>query len=85
MAGPTLRPTQKTPKPNKRTEDDMAYETVKKAIEELKRAINEGEHNCDVQTEDLGDMKEVMFFLDTDPADGEPVATITVTPVPQDG
>ena len=63
----------------------MAYERVKNAIEELERAINQGEHNCDIQTEDLGDMKEVMFFLDTDPMDGVPVATITTTPVPQDG
>ena len=63
----------------------MAYERVKNAIEELERAINQGEHNCDIQTEDLGGMKEVMFFLDTDPMDGVPVATITITPVPQDG
>ena len=63
----------------------MAYERVKNAIEELERAINQGEHNCDIQTEDLGDMKEVMFFLDTDPMDGVLVATITITPVPQDG
>ena len=29
-------------------------------------------------------MKEIMFFLDKDPADCDPVATITIIPVPQD-
>ena len=40
----------------------MAKELVKTAIEQLEKAINEGEHNCDVFVERLGEMKEVCFI-----------------------
>lgn len=58
----------------------MAKELVERAIKELELAINNGEHNCDVHVEDLGDSKEVSFFLDESAEDGEPVASITIVP-----
>ena len=59
----------------------MSQESVERAVKELETAINNGEHNCDVHVEDLGDMKEVSFYL-YEPADGdaEPIATLTITP-----
>ena len=56
----------------------MAIERVKRAIIELEKAINDGEHLCDVHIEHLGDMKEVSFYLDWE--NEEPIATLTVVP-----
>ena len=56
----------------------MSKESVARAIQELEKTINEGEHNADVHVEGLGEMKEVSFYLDDE--DEEPVGTITVTP-----
>ena len=60
----------------------MAYETVQAAIRALENAINEGEHNCTVQVDPLGDMTEVSFYLDGD--NDEPVGIMTVIPTPED-
>ena len=56
----------------------MAREIVVAAIKQLEKAINDGEHNCDVYVEDLGESKEVCFYLDND--DDEPAAVIVVIP-----
>ena len=56
----------------------MSKERVQSAIRELEQAINDGEHNCDVEVEHLGDAKEVNFYLDAD--QDAPVGSITVTP-----
>lgn len=53
----------------------MAKESVEMAIKALERAINEGEHTCNVHVEHLGDAQEVSFALD---GEEEPVATFTV-------
>ena len=60
----------------------MAIENVQRAVSELERAINDGDHNCDVHVEDLGDAKEVSFYIDdaTD-GDAEPAATLIITPL----
>ena len=56
----------------------MPRERVERAIRELEAAINDGEHQCDVHVEHLGDMKEVSFYLDGE--EGEAVGAFTVTP-----
>ena len=56
----------------------MSRERVAQAIENLKDAIDEGEHTCTVAIEPLGDMTEVAFYLDGD--DEDPAATLTVVP-----
>ena len=60
-------------------------ERIKRAIEEVQRLIDTGEHNCDVHVEDLGDMKEVSFYIDTDSLDSESTATLNITPMPDGG
>lgn len=57
----------------------MAHDTVKQAIENLGRAIDEGDHNCSVHVEPLGDSTEVSFYLDGE--EEEAVGMITVTPI----
>lgn len=58
----------------------MSEERVKAAIKELESAINEGEHNVDVHIEDLGDTKEISFYLDESADDGEAAGSIIVVP-----
>ena len=60
----------------------MSADRVKQLVDDLQRALDDGEHNCDVYVEDLGDMKEVSFYVDTSAfGEDEPVATLTVAPV----
>ena len=59
----------------------MPIEDVKRAVSELEKAINFGEHTCDVHVEDVGDAKEVSFYLDDAiETGGDPTATLTITP-----
>lgn len=63
----------------------MAQESVARAIKELETAINNGRHHCDVHVEDLGESKEVSFYLDESAEHGgEPVGSIVITPPPGD-
>ena len=60
----------------------MSADRVKQLVDDLQRALDDGEHNCDVYVEDMGDMKEVSFYVDTSAfGEDEPVATLTVAPV----
>ena len=60
----------------------MSADRVKQLVDDLQRALDDGEHSCDVHVEDLGDMKEVTFYVDTSPwGEDEPVATLSVTPM----
>lgn len=56
----------------------MARERVERAIRELEAAINDGEHQCDVHIEHLGNRKEVSFYLDGE--EDETVGAFVVTP-----
>ena len=49
----------------------MSKESVKRAVESLEREIKAGNHTCNVQVEDMGDIQEVSFYLDCDPEAGE--------------
>ena len=63
----------------------MSVDRVQRLVGDLQRALDDGEHNCDVFVEDLGDMKEVSFYVDTSAfGEDEPVATLSVTPVQEE-
>lgn len=61
----------------------MSREAVQVAVAALEKAINDGEHNCEIAIEDLGDMKEVAFFIDESVEDGDPIS-MTVVPLPEE-
>ena len=56
-------------------------EAVKIAVENLERALNDGEHNCDIHIEDVGDMKEVSFYVDSECDEAEPTAVLHIVPL----
>lgn len=58
----------------------MAREDVELAVRALEKALNEGEHNCEIVIEDLGEIKEVAYFVDESAEDGNPI-TMTVVPL----
>ena len=55
----------------------MAKEIVTRAVKELEDALNRDKHNCDIWIENVGDSKEVAFYID---GDEEPVATLLIVP-----
>ena len=63
----------------------MSANRVEQLVGDLQRAIDDGEHNCDVHVEDLGDMKEVSFYVDTSAwGEDEPAATLSVAPLAEE-
>ena len=63
----------------------MSVDRVQRLVGDLQRALDDGEHNCDVFVEDLGDMKEVSFYVDTSAfGEDEPVATLSIAPTHED-
>ena len=60
----------------------MSVDRVKQLVDDLQRTLDDGEHNCDVYIEDLGEMKELPFYVDTSPwGEDEPVASLSIAPV----
>lgn len=59
----------------------MSKILVEQAIKNLEKIINDHEYNCDVHVENLGEMKEISFYINESMEDGEPIATITIVPM----